>query len=496
MIFRLILILVFFPLAVLAQLSVAPVFSDNMVLQQNKPILLWGKGRPKEKINVSFAGISRSTICLADSSWAIQWPAQKANAIGQQITIRSGKSALDIKNILIGEVWLCIGQSNMEWPMHREKHYASEKQSIPNAMIRFLNPSYAGKNIYNAIFTDSVVQRLSPKKFYLGNWETCDSNSFQHMSAVAYYFGKAIVSTKSIPIGLINLSIGGAPLETFIDPKALAADPRFADKIKGNWLKNDALPVWIRERGIQNVGALPNCPSDTNGKNHGYKPGFAYQAGIHPLIPFPIAGILNYQGESNAQEIERVNEYADLTALIVSDLRKKWKDPKLPYYFVQLSSIDTLQYKGQLWPAFRNMQRTILSKLSHVGMAVTTDVGSPNDVHPTNKKIVGERLARWTLNRSASGPLPIKAKWYEGKIIISFQNLGNGLTTLDGQAVRGFSIDGKTEIKANISPNKKSIWINAQSKPTQVFFSWKPFSDANLCNAEMLPASTFIIPVQ
>lgn len=170
------------------------------------------------------------------------------------------------------------------------------------------------------------------------------------MSAVGYYFGKEIMTTQGIPIGLINISIGGAPLESFISKKTLRNSRQFFEKVKGEWLTNDALPVWIRERGSQNISGIKDCPKDENGNNHSYKPGFAYQSGIKPIINLPIKGILCYQGESNAQEVERVNEYGALSVLMVNDFRKKWKQPKLPFYYVQLSSIDTVKYKGHLWP--------------------------------------------------------------------------------------------------------------------------------------------------
>lgn len=479
-----------------AQFSVAPIFSDHMVLQQNKPIKIWGKGVPKERITIEWLGKSKTTFCSTDSSWFISFPAQNASITPHTMVIKSKSSVHFIKDVLIGDVWLCIGQSNMEWPMQKDHDFKEALAHSVQPLLRFFNPTYAGKNIFNAPFSDSVVSRLTPEKFYQGKWESCDSNSIRTMSAVAYYFGQSISTEKNMPIGLIHLSIGGAPLETFIDPKALAADPTFASKINGNWLFNNALPQWIKERGMQNVGSIKNVPEDVLGKNHAFKPGFAYAAGIEPIVNFPIAGIVNYQGESNAQEIERVNEYAELTVLMVKDFRKKWKDTTLPFYFVQLSSIDTIHYKGQLWPAFRNAQRTILDKLPYSGMAVTTDVGAPHDVHPTYKKIVGQRLARWALNKTPSGPLPIKATWKDGTITVTFAYVEKGLSTLDGSAVRGFSVDGKTTVPAILSADHKTILININVKPDILYYGWKPFSDANLCNAEGLPASTFMLSVQ
>ena len=320
------------------------------------------------------------------------------------------------------------------------------------------------------------------------------------MSAVAYYFGKDIILNTGIPVGLINLSIGGCPLETFIDTKVMLANPAFKAKCQGNWLDNDALPVWIRQRGKENIANLPGVPSDEYGPFHSYKPGVAYQAGIAPLLSMPIKGIICYQGESNAQEMERVNEYAELSRLMVEDFRRKWKDPRMPFYYVQLSSIDTPKYKGQLWPDFRNEQRKMLSLIPFSGMAVCSDIGALNDVHPVNKKWVGQRLARWALAKNynknilPSGPLPITASYNNGLLSIRFSHTGNNLNSFEGETLRGFSLDGIKEVPAKITGDR--VLIETTTKPSALYYGWSPFSKGNLVNADNLPASTFKLTVK
>jgi len=263
---------------------------------------------------------------------------------------------------------------------------------------------------------------------------------------------------------------------------------------------NDSLPVWIRERGRQNVGRISNVPADENGKNHPYKPGFAYAAGIEPILGMPIKGVIWYQGEINAQEMERVKEYAALQKLMIDDYRSKWHLPHMPFYWVQLSSIDTNNYKSQLWPEFRNEQRLLLKMVTNGGMAVCSDIGFKNSVHPTDKKTVGERLARWALNKTyqkniiPSGPLPIKAEYANGIVVISFRYTANGLQTADNKKVRGFSTDGQTDTNAIIQNNK--IILSVKKKPAFMYYAWKPYSDANVVNSELLPASTFKLKVQ
>jgi sialate O-acetylesterase len=493
--------LLFLPFASTAQLKVAKIFSDNMVLQRDQPVHIWGKAIPGKLVTVSFAKETRNTVVQNDSSWSIIFKKQKTNVAPQSVLIISDGEQIILNNILIGDIWVCIGQSNMEWPMMKEMHFKEEVTQANQPLIRLYNPWFVGKFGYYKPYTDSLASQLTTDFFYRPvPWQNCDSNAVKNMSAVGYYFGKKIAGQMNIPVGLIHLAIGGAPLETFISAQAMKNEPAFAGKFDGDWLKNNTLPVWARERGTQNIGGLINIPGDEYGNNHAFKPGFAFESGIKPILDLLITGILCYQGESNAQEIERVNEYAALFALMIEDYRKKWKQPQLPFYFVQLSSIDTVKYKGHLWPQFRDEQRKIMRQVPYSGMAVCSDIGFKDDVHPTNKKDVGERLARWALNKTykrnivPSGPLPSGAKYANGKIVMSFQYTARGLQTSDGLPVRGFSTDGKTESESTIQHN--TIVMPAKEKPAFVYYAWKPFTDANLVNSELLPASTFKIKVK
>ena len=494
-------------------LSVNKIFTDYMVLQRDQPIHIWGKGMPGANVRVTLSRPStaidsglaqRTNITRAqrdnsavarvnrDSTWSVYLHAESASSQPRDLKIISGKKNILISNMLLGDIWICIGQSNMEWPMQREMHYVESKAVANQPLLRFYNPTYAGKNIFNQYFSDSVLQMVHPSTFFTPtNWQVSDSNSFRTMSAVAYYYGKSIVENTKVPIGLINLSIAGAPLETFIGINALKSDAQFAAKASEPWLTNPAIPIWVKERGQQNL---------RGGTSHPFKPGHAYEAGIQPLFPFAIKGIINYQGESNAQELERVWEYVQLSKLLISDYRKQWHSPAMPFYFVQLSSIDTLKYKGHFWPQFRNEQRIMLANIPHSGMAVCSDIGLKDNVHPTNKKLVGERLARWALNKNygvkilPSGPLPIEAKYQNGKVIISFQYAGKGLQTADDGILKGFSFNGTQSESATINHNR--IHIPSKIKPDFVYYGWKSYSDGNLVNSDLLPASTFKIPVQ
>jgi sialate O-acetylesterase len=495
------LFLLLIPAFASAQLQLAKIFSSNMVLQRDQPIHFWGRALPGDSIYVSFAGAEKFAVAKSDSSWMLFFGKQPASKHGQSAVVRSGNQKIVLTNILMGDIWLCIGQSNMQFSMREEVNFKSEVMQSNQAMMRFYNPSFIGKNVFGTSYSDSMIARLNVSDFYeRTSWQESDSNSVKAMSAVGYFFGKKIMQSEQIPIGLIHMAIGGCPIETFMSRDALKNSEKFSAKASGNWLENSTLPVWVRERGMQNVGAVKNVEADDLGPNHAYKPGFAYASGIEPILKLPIKGILWYQGESNAQEMERVNEYADLQLLMIEDYRAKWRMPKMPFYWVQLSSIDTVKYKGQLWPQFRDEQRKLIARIPHGGMAVCSDIGFRDNVHPTNKKDVGERLASWALSKTyhrsvvPSGPLPLLVKYEQNKILIRFLYGGGRLKTSDEKALRGFSINGRDDVEAFIEG--ETIVIPGIKKPEFVYYGWRPFSDGNLLNEASLPASTFKMKVQ
>lgn len=492
--------LFFFLVAIKAfcQLTVEKHFSDHMVLQRDQPVSVSGYTLANAQVTLEFGDVHLQATADGNGRWSLLLPAQKAQHNSQSLVIRSSDQQLTFEDIVVGDIWLLIGQSNMEFELQAEAHYQMEKNNLDHPLLRFYNPSFAGKYIFNRHFKDSVLNRLTPELFYTAvDWKVSDATSAPSISAVGYYFARRILATEKVPIGLIHLAIGGAPIETFISKQAFKEHPEFYLKAKGNWLYNDALADWVRERGRQNVGKR-FIYADCNGPNHAYKPGFAFKSGVQPLKGFPIKGVLWYQGESNAQEMDRVMEYNALQKLMVAEYRELWKQPELPFYYAQLSSIDTLQYKGQLWPVFRNQQRLFLQQTKNTGMAVTSDVGAKHDVHPRDKKTVGERLSLWALRDvyhhdiTVSGPLVSKATYRRGQLIVDFTSVGKGLVC-KGKRLLGFYVDGKA-VQAQIKG--KRVLIKVQEKPKEVAYGLSSFSRGNLINKEGLPASTFIVRVE
>lgn len=491
---RLITFLILSPLIAFGQLKTAPEWMDHMVLQRGKPISIKGKAAPGQTVRLSFAGQSASARSGADSSWSIPLRPLTARTQPSDMKISAGRERLVLKDILVGDVWLCLGQSNMEFPMRSEDHYAEARRSLTGSLIRWYNPQYVGKGIYNQLFSPEQSQQIDSGLFYTGAWQRGDTSSLASMSAVAYYFADKVTQQTGVPIGLVHLAIGGAPLETFIPEAALLADSTFARKARGNWLQNPDLPDWSRERGRQNRG------NDTNaqGPAHGYKPGFAFEKGLRGWTDIPVAGVLFYQGETNAQEPARVAEYGRLFGVMLEAYRSYW--PDAPCYYVQLSSIDSMQYRSQLWPQFRDMQRQMMHNIPRTGMAVSSDAGARNDVHPTNKQSVGQRLAAWALydyygkkEIVPSGPLAEKAVYRDGKVKIYF-TWAEGMKTAGGAWLKGFSLDGKNPAEAVISGN--TVEIASSGRPAFVYYGWQPFTEANLVNAAGLPASTFRLRIE
>lgn len=495
--FKLFIAAVLLPGLLLAQLKTDPLFASHMLLQCDHPLRFWGKNKPGQEVRAVSETIHVNGQTGADSTWMIEFPPRKASADPFSVQFYSGQDSIRLSGLITGDVWICIGQSNMEWPFSQDQYYIKEKDSLPVAYLRLWNPGYAGKNIYGVRYPDSVRRQLNQSLFYNQGWQVCDSVHAASMSAVALYFGRGIVRETKVPVGLVQLAIGGAPLETFINPAALKSHPVFYKKMAGNWLYNDNLPVWVRQRAGVQLSEDSLLHTDENGPVHPFKPGFLWQSALQQFFRLPVKGIICYQGESNAQELQRVQEYPDLFILMVEELRKGWRQKELPVYFVQLSSIDSSRYKSQFWPLFRDQQRIMMERFPYSGMVVSSDAGDSMDVHPKDKKVVGERLAKWALARTynkkilPSGPLPFSIKFGKKRTVIRFHFSGHHLATSDGKELRGFSRADGSAVPAII--RRRKVWLDLRDGPVALYYGWSPFTNASLVNSSGLPASTFRI---
>jgi len=623
--------LCFVSVMVSANVRLPKIFANNMVLQRNTPIPVWGWADANEKIEIRFNTQIKKTKADKNGKWIIRLDYETAGG-PYELSIK-GKNKIVIKNVLVGEVWLCSGQSNMEFTVSEAINAEKEMNDANFPMIRHFD-------VANAIGS------LPKEDVKDGKWEVCSKTTVGNFTAVGYFFAKKIYDELKIPIGLINASWGGTNSEAWTSREAFESSQEFKemiaempkvslDSMSNAYIKNEAKRievlqgakinlakaltyketsfddanwpefdeprewerqelgeldgvVWLRKtiqvaandagkeasielarvfdeditylNGVEigrndkwnatrkyaipegvlkedkNVIAIRIVDNGGSGGISGndeeikintanavimlkgkwkYQveeifsnigkdsyPTLLYNAMINPLIPYAFQGVLWYQGESNAW---RAYEYRKVFPLLINDWRKKWNKGDFPFYFVQLSSYDILKgnsNNGSMWAELREAQTMTLS-LPNTGMCVTTDIGNPNDVHPTNKQDVGKRLAAIALhnlyNRSivCSGPTFKSMEIQGNQIIATFENTGSGLSTSDKYGyVKGFEIAGSDQVfyyaKAQIVNNKVVIYNENVPNPVAIHFGWADdASDDNLYNVEGFPAAPF-----
>ncbi|MCE7073079.1 sialate O-acetylesterase [Dyadobacter sp. CY327] len=484
-----------------SKLTLAPVFSDHMVLQRNKPVKIYGKAASGSNVTVQF--LDQTMRAKADQSgkWDVVFPAAKEGG-PYVISVAANEQKINVNDVLIGDVWLCSGQSNMDFALRDAQTGPDELQAGP------LDPDMRLLKMARAVSTGDVawdsasLKKVNRYEFFSGKWKSPDKASAASFSAIAYYFGKQIKKETNVPIGLIQVALGGSPTESWIDRALLEKDPQFAGMF-GDWSHSDLVMDWCRERAAKNI-----TNARSKDQKHPYQPGYSFQAGIAPLTGFPITGVIWYQGESN---VFNVPLHEQLFTMLVKSWREKWNDA-FPFYYVQLSSIERPD-----WPEFRDSQRRLLTKIPNSGMAVSYDFGDSLNVHPTRKKEVGERLALLALRDHyqksvmANGPVPEKASLKNGAIRIQFLI---EKTTLDhnkalprqkllskkNAPLTGFELvteSGKRLVaNARIEGDEVIIHVPAGERIRTVLYAYQPFTRANLYNEAGLPASTFSIAVK
>lgn len=459
-------------------------YADRMVLQRDRPLTIAGTADAGARVEVSID--RQKVVALTDDQgkWSVTLLPLSAGK-GYTLKVTDGKTALQFRDVAVGEVWLCSGQSNMEFKMRQAD---TGKADIPNSSdpdIRLFNldARWRTDNVEWAVSALDSVNALH--YLYDNGWEYAEPKSVERFSAVAYYFGKALHDSLGVPVGLVCNAVGGSPTEAWIDRRTLERD---FPQIFRSWRANDFVQDWVRERAVLNVR---KSTADT--QRHPYHPSYLFEAGILPLAKYPLRGVIWYQGESNAQNVET---HERLFPLLVDSWRGYWQNPDLPFYYVQLSSLNRPS-----WCWFRDSQRRMMHVRPAMGMAVSSDVGDSTDVHPRMKKPVGERLARWALHGTygygrvvPSGPLYRAAEADGNAVLLSF-DYGEGMRAADGKPLRAFEVAGSDGIfhpaEASVTDGRVRVVSPQVERPCIVRYAWQPFTRANLVNAEGLPASTF-----
>ncbi|QNE41940.1 sialate O-acetylesterase (plasmid) [Hymenobacter sp. NBH84] len=484
-------------------LQLGQVWQSGMVVQRNQPLTLWGKGQPGALVRAAFGRAQGAATVLPDSTWTIALPARPASPTPDSLQVVSGPERLVLTDVLTGDVWLCAGQSNMAFPLANDRAASQTLSQLSNPLLRLLNLPPA-LTTYSPAYKATEQAQLEPAQFYRpGHWQAASPEAARAFSAVGFYAGQLVQQQTGIPIGLINVAVGGTPAEAWMRPVPAAPTPAVHAVFSGNWLTNPALEPWCIQRGHENLDALLQAgyvlPHDSLGYNHPFKPGFLYEAAVRPLLRLGIAGVLWYQGESNALSQARTEQHEQLFPQLVAAWRADWQRPDLPIYTCQLSSIGTEKgYKSEYWPLFRDGQRRLAAALPHVGMAVTSYVGHPWDVHPTDKKTVGERLGRVVLIQTyhqplLPAPLPGRVRRRHNGWVLHLTHSGTGLRTADAQAARGFAVGSGTGLRIDLSAQVRGskVRLRGATAGEYLYYGWQPFSTANVVNSACLPLSTF-----
>jgi sialate O-acetylesterase len=506
------------PAPCLADLKVPAVFGDNMVLQRGVPFAVWGTADPGEEIYVQFEQKTadgkreegKAVRTDKDGKWLVRIGPFETGEAGV-LTIKGrekkappkGKAPIThlvFKNVLIGEVWVCSGQSNMQWEMYRST----------------LDPQ---KNIKEAnhphirLFQVPRKAAATPQADVEAKWVECSPQTIPNFSAVAYFFGRDLHQRLNVPIGLIDTSFGGTPAEAWTSREALLAEDSLKyyvenidsarknyDAAKAKKAYEEALEKWkvAAEEAKKDNKPIPKQPTMQQPPGATANSGSGlYNAMIAPLVPFAIKGAIWYQGESNAP---KAYEYRTLFPAMIKDWRAHWGQGDFPFLFVQLAPYWDSDSNGVRYAELRDSQLHTMATVKNSSMAVITDYGDEKDIHPKQKQPVGERLS--TAARAMaygekveySGPI-YKAKRVDGsQVVLEFEHLGGGLS-MKGEKLTGFTIageDGKfVDADARIEGEKVVVSSPSVDKPKDVRFGWKNFMTVNLFNKEGLPASPF-----
>jgi len=514
-------------------LKLPSIISDNMVLQQNSNVPVWGWAMPNEKINVKASWLQKSFITQADSSgkWSVFLPTKKAGNSKHIITIETINHKITLKNILFGEVWLASGQSNMQMPL----------KGWPEPV------DLADETIKNADIPEirlfDVYPNTAPKPLddCVGTWQESSPESVKGFSAVAYFFAKKLNKELNIPIGIIHSSWGGTKIQAWMNGQSLKEFQEFEQDLQGldsmhssfdrqikafekamsSWGKFDKYDPLLRftsykkmydnvlekwkKLSAQSGGQC--CPDSSlfpkpvfPDKYPQFMVSTLYNAMIHPLKPLAIKGAIWYQGESNTIYPD---QYSRLFPALINGWRDGWGQGKFPFYFVQIAPYNYLpDEEGEPRPAeLRNVQLQAMLNVPNTGMVVTTDIADTTQIHSPNKKDVGERLALWALANNYirddvafSGPLYKSMKVEKDKIRLFFDYAESGLVAKGGSLTH-FEIAGKDgefiKADATIVGSMVVISHNKIKNPKFVRFGWRDTAQPNLFNKAGLPASPF-----
>ncbi len=465
-----------------ADVKLPALVSDGMVLQQGINVPLWGWADEGESVTVEFQGQKVSTTAK-DGKWMVRLKPLKA---GGPFTLTvSGKNRIELKNVLIGEVWVCGGQSNMQWRLNQSDNAEAEIAGAKYPMIR--------------LFTVPRAEVDAPLTDVKAGWKECSPETAAEFSAVGYYFGRDLQKARNMPVGLINNAVGGSPAESWTSAVALNADAEYkqfhAEYPERMERYENALAKYKEdaEKAKAENKPVPRAPGKP------WMPSGLYNGMLAPLVPYAIKGVIWYQGETNAT---RAYQYRRLFPTMISNWRALFGQGDFPFLFVQLAAFGPNSQKlGESdWAELREAQLMTLSTSPKTGMALAIDVGTYDDIHPRNKQPVGVRLAlaaravAYGEKIVHSGPVYQSMKIEGEKAVLNFKHTGGGLEARSGE-LNGFIIAGDDQVwreaRAEIKGDRVIVSSPEVAKPVAVRYAWAKYPTCNLYNREGLPATPF-----
>jgi sialate O-acetylesterase len=479
-----------------ADVTLAPLFTDHAVLQRDKPVPIWGRAEPGERVLVTFTDQIVGTTTASDGRWVVYLAPLKASSTPVELIV-AGKNTLRLTDVLVGDVWLCSGQSNMEWPVAKSMNADEEIAAANFPLIRQLKL----KRTVAAAPADTVEND--------GGWRLCTPETAGAFTAVGLFFARDLQPRLGVPVGLINSTYGGTPIEAWMSAPSLASDPAFA-VVAERWQRAlasypeeqarfetapaewNAAEAAAKAKGEKYTAARPRRPDGTPW----YSPSSLYNGMIAPVVPAAIRGVLWYQGETNAS---RAGEYAGLFRAMITQWRAHLGQGDVPFLWVQLAAYAAGDVNGTDWAKLRDAQMAALA-LPETGQALAIDIGDPDNIHPTNKQEVGRRLALLARAKvygglvDVSGPV-FKSALREGAAMrVSFDYAGNGLIARD-KPLQSFQIAGADQkfFPAIAKIERDTVIVSAAevSEPVAVRYAWTNAPEANLYNGAGLPAAPF-----
>jgi sialate O-acetylesterase len=494
------------PLSCPADVVPAPLFADGAVLQRDKPVVVWGMASPDESVKVEFGGNTTSATADVSGGWTVLLPALPANRVGADLVI-AGTNTVTIHDVLVGEVWLCSGQSNMEWPVSRSTQAGAEIAGARFPLIRHIK------------IAREVAEEPQSAAQHNG-WTRAIPEEVGAFSAIGYFFARDIHLHLDVPVGLINSTWGGTPIEAWSSREALAASPEF-QRVHDHWARwiagyparvaahEQAVAEYRTREDAARAGgeealaafrAANRPPRPPTGHGSQDTPSGLFNAMIAPLVPYGIRGTLWYQGEANTV---RADDYRDLFIAMITDWRTKFRQGDLPFYWVQLANFADAPRRDAAeiaWARLREAQSQTLV-LPNTAQAVIVDIGENSNIHPRNKQEVGRRLASIALNRihgrtgdAVSGPVFAGVTRDGARLRVGFDHAEGGLVARDGP-VRELEIAGDDRVfhpaHGEIVGSVLVAWSPEVDAPVAVRHAFRSALDVNLFGSNGLPVAPF-----